>query len=103
VRPGLINLNWETGNIFSTFPPKSHYSFSEEMSLSKFKSLLAFEFTEENNVVFIFWTNMLQRQSRILIETVKKHLQEKNINAQVILVNMDRLYYHDSSEKSISQ
>lgn len=91
--PGIKNLNWNTENRLSEFPPKSHVQLKNEMSIATFKKLINCNTAiNGKNVVFIFWTNAFKKKSDDLALTIISSLEKKSIPYDLILVNSDFLF-----------
>ncbi len=90
--PGIFHLNWNTENRFAFFPPKPHFKFKKEISIDVFEKLLAVKFVNQQDVILIFWSNILKRKSEDLIRLVKKQNHDFNKQPAMLLINLDALY-----------
>lgn len=94
--PGIIHLQWNTDNRFAVFPPKPHFRFKKEISIVVFEKLLSIKSNNQQDIIFIFWSNILKNKSEELIELVKKHNENAGKKSAISLVNIDSIYSKNS-------
>lgn len=93
---GLSKLNWNKDENFSTFPPRSQTFLKAKISSSdiiKFSTPIGKKINTNSHPkyhVFVFYGLMLEKQSRLLIETVRANVI--NQDAELILFNTDKFY-----------
>lgn len=88
---GLLNINWNTDDRFSSFLPKSAVDCSKgDVSLERFAEIYPEIDTTSNKryTILLFWTNMLRKISLSAATTVadnlKQHQQDSNCNIYFI-------------------
>ncbi len=95
---GFPNLNWNKGNYFENYPPKTRVDVN---AIQEYDSIVKFlhpvfpadslSFSQPSSpVTFVFWNHMLFKQSKNLIKLVGENA--KNQNVKVVLVNTDIMY-----------
>jgi hypothetical protein len=91
--PTLVNLNWNEGNFFSAFPPKTMAPIDTMFTYAELVNLLQ-PVTKTSTInsssikVLVFWNKMFYRYSKSLIRQVKKNTQHES-NVEIIYINTD--------------
>lgn len=91
--PTLVNLNWNEGNRFSAYPPKtmapidSMFTYAELVNLLKpvTKPVTA---NSSSIKVLVFWNKMFYRYSKSLIRKVQRNVEAKR-DVDIVYVNTD--------------
>jgi hypothetical protein len=90
------NLDWNTDNRFNYFPPKTAVNVKGiQIDLEKIRAI--YPSTAScigKNTIVIFWTLMLEKQSRGAIDIVIQNLEDnkKMEVTNIILINTDKYY-----------
>lgn len=91
-----FKLNWNVYDRFEQFPPLSSYPNPLQLKykLTDLEEHLGFKMKEEEKpfTIVIVWTNLLQKQSKILIEQVLQNYKQFTPNAKLVFVNGDSLF-----------
>jgi len=95
--PKGANLNWNLDDRFETFPPKSAVKIEEtNFNLQQIKEVYPSIENCINNkrTIIIFWTLMLEKQSKGAIHTVIQNLEKnhQSDSTNFILINSDKFY-----------
>ena len=90
------NLDWNTDNRFNYYPPKTAVKVKGiQIDLEKIRDIYPFTANcVENNTIVVFWTLMLEKQSRGAIDIVIRNLEDnqKMEGTNIILINIDKYY-----------
>ena len=91
---GFPNLSWNSFGVFNTFPPSPWkprtFRYSSEDEVTGW-SLSDLEMAG-HNVLIIYWTVFMGRQSKRLINFVKHYQINNDTTVQVRFINIDALY-----------
>ena len=95
---GFPNLNWNKGNYFAQFPPRTRVPLPAPPTYEAMRTFLhPIRVTDSlpaiqqaRPLIVVFWNYQLFRQSKNLIELVRKNAAGSG--AQLVLVNTDWLY-----------
>ena len=96
-KPNGADLDWNFENRFETFPPKSAVKIEEtNFNLQQIKEVYPTikNCINNNRTIVIFWSLMLEKQSKGAINTVIKNLKDnqKLESTNIILINSDKFY-----------
>jgi len=93
------SINWNTGNCFNTFPPKSYATISTNINFSSLRPFFIpiSEPKDNKGTMYdcvIIWNHYMGKQSEDLIKTALKNLQEYTSDRTVALyfVNDDSYF-----------
>jgi len=98
--PGFPNLNWNYKNVMETFPPKTQTEPDSLLDLTGFLKLIKSNdkniITRDKDIniyIVFFWAGFLKKQSKLLIETVKRNQElSKTKKMKIVYVNTDNLF-----------
>jgi len=100
----LGKLDWNSRNYFNTYIPQTSYSIPNTIQ-STFDDLGAIynlQDLEPRDVIVLFWTHMLKKQTMSGFRTVVKNLREYHTGEapRIILINTDAFYieYEDTKK-----
>lgn len=91
----VSKLNWNAYGRFEVFPPISSMELTSfDLNISALEQQLNNPFRNPNKryTIVVVWTNLLPKQSRLLIQQVQENMSRFPSDAQLILVNSDALY-----------
>jgi len=91
--PGVLKLDWNTDNRFSTFPPVSHYNFKKNVSIDDIEDLTGYKIRNKKDLlVVVFWSRVFERKSADFINLIYNNLMNQKTEFTLLLVNEDALY-----------
>jgi hypothetical protein len=94
-----FNLDWNSSNRLSVFPPLTHTTNFIKLHYSALVSkedLIKLEKINANRKVFIYWNFFLGRQSKIFLNNITKNLNLSTEPLNVIFINNDDWFYENS-------
>ncbi len=97
---GFPILNWNENDNFEVFPPKTQAPLNQSFPLDELVTFFnpisaneAFDFEDNDYIIIVFWNKFMSKQSKHLIEVVKKNQKLiENKVVRIIYVNNDNLF-----------